>query len=344
MSASNTRRVIAAEEHFAVDEYFDALREFEIAPREKADQAFMLGVTKSPTLVSRFANMEERLSAMDAAGIDHSVLSLNPPGVQIFADADQASALAHRMNDTLAEKVRSHPDRLSGLGSIAPQDPRTAAEEITRIVDQLGFGGVMVSSHTHGHYLDEPHYEPILAALEQHAAALYLHPRVPSPAMVEPYKPYGMLGALWGFQAEAGTHAVRLIMSGALDRHPKLQIVLGHLGEALPFWLWRLDNIYSKTLGWASEALGMVELELKPSEYLRRNFFVTTSGMFDPTVIEFCVQVLGADRIMFAVDYPYEDGRTAVSALAKACLNEEQRALITHKNAESVFRVSSAAH
>jgi predicted TIM-barrel fold metal-dependent hydrolase len=337
------QRMIATEEHFATNEYFAALRELQIAAGEESDQAFMLGVTKSHTLVARFADIDARLREMDSALIDHAVLSLNPPGVQIFADPDEASALVGRMNDTLAKLVGEHPERLSGLGSIAPQDPATAAQEISRIMGPLGLGGVLISSHTHGHYLDEPEYEPILAAFEQEDAAVYLHPRVPSPAMLQPYRPYGMIGALWGFQAEAGTHAIRLIMSGALDRHPKLKIVLGHLGEALPFWLWRLDNIYAKTLGWAGDALGMVKLDLKPSEYLRRNFLFTTSGMFDPAIIEFSAKTLGADRIMFAVDHPYEDGRVAVEALAAASLTDEQRALITHRNAESIFRVGRAA-
>ena len=342
MTTSTQHRLIATEEHFAPVEYFEALRDLPIADGEGADQAFMINVTKDPKLVARFSEISGRLAEMDAAGIDHAMLSLNPPGVQIFADAAEATALARRMNDTLAELVRSHPERFSGLGSIAPQDPPAAAAEIKRIMGPLGLGGVIISSHTHGRYLDEPEAEPILAAVEDEGAAIYLHPRVPSPAMLAPYQSYGMVGALWGFQAEAGTHAIRLIMSGALDRHPDLKIVLGHLGEALPFWLWRLDNIYSKTIGWAGEALGMVKLELKPSEYLLRNFVLTTSGMYDAQILEYCVQRLGAERIMFAVDYPYESGEIAAQSLADTDLTDEQRALISHKVAESVFRTGPA--
>lgn len=128
-------------------------------------------------------------------------------------------------------------------------------------------------------------------------------------------------------------------MSGTLDRHPKLRIVLGHLGEALPFWLWRLDDIYARTFKWAGEALGMVKLNLKPSDYFKLNFFVTTSGMSDPAVLSYCVGKLGADRIMFAIDYPYEDSKTSVDFLTNTPLDDAQRAAITHENAERLFRI-----
>ena len=149
-----------------------------------------------------------------------------------------------------------------------------------------------------------------------------------------------MLAAPWGFQAKAGTHAIRLIMGGVFDRHPRLKFVLGHLGEGLPFWLWRLDNIYAKTFGWAGEKLGMVKLDRKPAEYLGRNFAVTTSGMDDPDALSFCIKRMGAENIMFAIDYPYEDSATATMFLAGAPLSGGQRALISHRNAERLFRVA----
>jgi len=266
------------------------------------------------------------------------VLSLNPPGVQPY-DTEPAISLGRDFNDGLAEIVKRWPDRFAGLGTIAPQDPARAAAEIERIMGPLGLGGIMINSHTRGQYLDEPRFEPILAAAESLRATLYLHPRVPSPQMVGPYRDYGMLAAVWGYQAEAGTHAVRLIMSGVFDRHPDLTVVLGHLGEGLPYWMRRLDNRYAWLYRNAGGDTGMVKLELTPSEYLRRNFAVTTSGMDDPQALAFCLDRLGEDNIMFAIDFPYEDSGAATAFLRDARLTEPQRAKISHRNAERLFRV-----
>lgn len=335
-------RIVAVEEHVATDDYFDALEELPVPPGEEPERAFMCKFPSNPTMRNRFTDVDTVVGEMDRAGIDLSVVSLNPPGVQMFADAAQATSLGRLMNDKLADLVLAHPDRLYGLGSLAPQDPAAAATEVKRIMGPLGLGGVIIASHTHGRYLDEPEFEPLLVALEEEDAPLYLHPRSPSPQMLDPYRKYGLLAAVWGFQAEAGLHAIRLIMSGTLDRHPKLRIVLGHLGEGLPFWLWRLDNIYERNYRWAAESLGMVKLELKPSEYIHRNFWVTTSGMSDAQVFQYAVAKLGAERVMFAVDYPYEDSKTAVSLLSSDTLTHESLRLISHVNAERLFRVPSA--
>src|SRR5271155_1008807 len=263
------QRVIATEEHFAAPEYIEATARLAVWPGDETEMTLMRGVTA--VLGDRLTSFDARLAEMDASGTDMSVLSLGPPGVQPY-DRKPAVTLAREFNDGLVEIIKRWPDRFAGLGTLAPQDPKRAAEEIERIMGPLGLGGVMITSHPHGHYLDEPDYEPILEAAEACGATLYLHPRIPSPQMQAPYKDYGMMAALWGYQAEAGTHAIRLIMSGAFDRHPNLKVILGHLGEALPFWLQRLDNRYRWTYRAAGENLGMVKLELTPSEYVRRNF------------------------------------------------------------------------
>ena len=332
-------RVIAVEEHFITEEFMNATASLKEGAGEQAEKAFMDGFAKNPEMSKRTTDFTTRLKEMDASGTDLAVLSLNPPGVQLYDHASRATSLAREMNDGLVETIKRHPTRFAGLGSVAPQDPDAAAQEIKRIMGPLGLGGVMINSHTLGHYLDEPQFEPILAALEEENATLYLHPRVPSPAMLQPYSKYGMLAAVWGFQAEAGTHAVRLIMSGVFDRHPKLKVVLGHCGEALPFWMWRLDNIYQRTYGWAGDKLGMVKLRRKPTEYLRDNFAVSTSGMDDPDVLAFVIGKLSVENVMFAIDYPYEDSATATSFLAAAFLTDEQRALVSHGNAERLFRI-----
>jgi len=141
----------------------------------------------------------------------------------------------------------------------------------------------------------------LLAAAQENNATLYLHPRLPSPAMYAPYKDYGMVSAMWGFAGEGGTHALRMVMSGVFDRFPKLQVVLGHMGEALPYWLYRLDNMNTKLRKMGGEQLGMKKLQLQPSEYIKRNFAISTSGMDDPDVLAFCLKKLGDDNIMFAI-------------------------------------------
>jgi 5-carboxyvanillate decarboxylase len=336
------RRVIAVEEHFVTDQYWSQTENLAIPPGEEPEHQFMLTFPRSPEMHPRLTDVQMRLAEMDAAGIDVSVLSLNPPGVQIYADTARATSLAREMNDTLAHLIHQHPGRFAGLGAVAPQDPEAAATEVRRVTETLGFGGVLIGSHTHGRYLDEPGAEPLLDALVDQDATLYLHPRSPSPQMLGPFLDYGMVAALWGFQAEAGTHAIRLILSGTLDRYPDLKIVLGHLGEGLPFWLWRLDNIHARTYRWASDRLHMVKLELKPSEYIMRNFTLTTSGMFDQDVFGYTLDKVGAERLMFAVDYPYEDSNVATGFLDALDLTQEQRSLVSHANAERLFRIAPA--
>lgn len=334
----SNQRVIATEEHFATQKYLDATASLPIWPGDETEMTLMRGVTT--TLGDRLTSFDTRLAEMDASGTDMAVLSLGPPGVQPY-EQEPAVTLAREFNDGLVEIIERWPDRFAGVGTIAPQDPKRAAEEIERIMGPVGLGGIMINSHTHGHYLDEPEYEPILAAAEACDATLYLHPRIPSPQMLGPYQDFGMMAAIWGYQAEAGTHAVRLIMSGVFDRHPNLKVVLGHLGEALPFWLQRLDNRYHWTFQAAGKNLSMVKLELTPSEYIRRNFVVTTSGMDDPAVLAFCLSRLGEDDIMFAIDYPYEDSAPAAAFLRDADLTDSQRAKISHGNAERLFHILS---
>lgn len=340
--ASTPRRVIAVEEHFVTDRYWSETADLPAPPGEDPELAFVNNFRRSPEMRSRLIDIPTRLAEMDAAGVDVSVLSLNPPGVQIYADTARATALAREMNDALAELIRQHPGRFAGLGAVAPQDPESAAAEVKRVMGIPGLGGILIGSHTHGRYLDEPEAAPLLAALVEEDATLYLHPRSPSPQMLAPFREYGMVAALWGFQAEAGIHAARLILSGTLDRHPGLKIVLGHLGEGLPFWLWRLDNIYQKTYRWAGDQLGMVNLELKPSEYIMRNFTLTTSGMFDPDVFGYVLGKVGARRLMFAIDYPYEDSQVATGFLDALRLSEKERTLVSHANAERLFDIPPA--
>ncbi|WP_316195213.1 amidohydrolase family protein [Bradyrhizobium sp. SZCCHNRI3052] len=275
-----------------------------------------------------------RIAHMDKVGIDVQVLSLTSPGVQVFAP-DLAVRLAAEANDALAEAVRAAPTRLAGLGAVAPQDPVAAAREIERI-KALGLRGLIVNSHTFGEYLDASRYAPIFEAMEATGLPMYLHPREPGPGMVQPFLDYGLYFAGWGFAAETGLHAMRLIMSGTFARYPKLKIILGHMGEGIPFWLQRIDNRYLLQV-----KIGAVEqLPRLPSEYFLDNFVITTAGVTSMPALRLSIDVLGAERILFAADFPYEDDAEAVRFLEEAALTQRERELIAYQNAERLFALS----
>lgn len=337
-------RVVAVEEHFATRRYLEVAAGLDVWSGDVVELQQMRGpYGTSPWMIEHLTDIETRLAVMDASGTDVALLSLNPPGVQAYEPVSAATSLVESANDEMAAVVRDHPTRFAALGAVAPQSPRHAAAEIARIMGPLGFAGLMICSHTHGQYLDEPVFEPVLAAAEAHRATIYLHPRMPAPQMIGPYQNYGMTAAVWGYQADAGTHAVRLILSGALDRHPGLKFVLGHLGEGLPFWMERIDNRYAFAHKAAAAALGMATLELTPSEYLQRNFAVTTSGMDDDAALRFCLERLGEDSILFAIDYPYEESARATEFLRAAPIPESARTKISHVNAERWFKLPPAA-
>ena len=275
-----------------------------------------------------------RLADMDAGGVDMHLLSLTSPGVQMF-EKDKAIALARLSNDRLREIIDRHPKRFAGLAAFAPQDPN-APKEMERAINTLKLNGFLVNSHTANSYLDEKRFYPILEAAESLGAPLYIHPRAPSDGMAAPFGDYRIEGAIWGYGAETGTHALRLMMSGALDRFPRLKIVLGHMGEALPFWMWRLDF-----MGAPGGRAGRFN-KLKPSEYFRRNFAITTSGVEDPLALRFCIDKLGAESVMWAIDYPFQPTAPAVAFLENAALSEQELKLIAHGNAERIFKIKAS--
>jgi len=217
-------RVIAVEEHLATEAFLHVAHGLDVVPGDETEMDLMRTVENTPYLRARLTDLDARLREMDALGQDMAVLSLNPPGVQPYPAAG-AVPLAREFNDALAAIVRRHPGRFGGLAAVAPQDPVAAAAEIERAMGPLGLNGIMINSHTGGRYLDEPEFAPLLEAAEANRAPVYLHPRVPG--MLAAYRDYGMAAAIWGYQAEAGLHAMRLILSGTLDRYPGLTVVLG---------------------------------------------------------------------------------------------------------------------
>jgi 5-carboxyvanillate decarboxylase len=328
---------IATEEAWAPADLLDTYRKM-AATKSIDDPGFIalwnrLGARKQ--LSERLADIGDgRIADMDAAGIDMQILSLTSPGVQVF-DAATAVSLAADTNDQLAEAIRKYPSRFAGLGAVAPQDPKAAVKEMDRAVRTLGMKGVIINSHTRGEHLDDPKFWDIFEAAEALKVPIYIHPQGPPPAMIGPYVERGLEGALWGFAAETGLHALGIIRSGALDRFPGLRIVLGHLGEALPFWLFRLDYM-NKT---ARPAIrnGAARLEKQISDYMKENIFVTTSGMAWSPAITFVQSVLGMDRVLYAMDYPYQFELDEVTATDQVPISDADRKKLFQTNAEHVF-------
>jgi len=333
-------RRIAVEEAFVTHEIVEAwdavLAGARVEPGFRMMGNTMLG--KSPGAMAVKGRLLDigsgRIEHMDEHGIDMQILSITAPGVQVL-DASTATRLAAASNDRLIEAIASFPARLAGLAAIAPQSPARAAAELARVASSPGIKGAIVNSHTRGEYLDSPKYAPILEAAQALALPLYLHPREPSPAMVRPYLDYGLYFAGWGFAAEAGLHAMRLIMSGTFDRFPKLTIVLGHMGEAIPFWLQRIDNRYQLQMRIGAAP----KLNRLPSEYFRDNFVITTSGVCSPAALELSLKVLGAESILFAADYPYESVAEAVEFMDGVDIDEGDRERIYWRNAVRVFHL-----
>ena len=334
-------RKIATEEACTIPEVATALSDVVRAGGSNLDLPLLATIYgapkgKQPRFLPELLDVEgQRLAEMDRHGVQMHLLALTAPGVQMF-DADTGTSLATVANDRLADLVRRHPKRYAALASFAPQDPRRAVQEMERAIKTLKFNGFMVNSHTHNEYLDQQPYWPILEAAEALDAPLYIHPRAPSDGMAGPFRDYRLDGPAWGYGIETGTHAVRLMLSGVLDRFPKLKVIIGHMGEALPFWMWRLDYMAAP----GARAAGRAN-KLKPSEYFQRNFAITTSGVEDPLALQFCIDKIGADHIMWAIDYPYQPTGPAVTFIESAPITEAQREQIAYKNAERIFRINA---
>jgi 5-carboxyvanillate decarboxylase len=299
---------------------------------------FFSGATPRATqLVARIQDLgAQRIADMDASGIAKQIVFLTAPGVQVF-DAPLGTSLARDANDELIEGIRKHPTRYAALAAIAPHDPRNAVKELQRSVG-LGFKGVVVNSHTQGEYLDEPKYWEILEAAAALDVPIYIHPNTPPPSMIGPFLPRGLDGAIYGFAVETGLHLMRIIQAGLFDRFPKLRIVVGHLGEGLPFWLFRLDFMHQSMVR-AKRYPGVQELRKRPSDYLKENVWVTTSGMQWAPAILFCQQVLGVDRVLYAMDYPYQFVPEEVKVTDELPVSDADRKKLYQTNAETVFKL-----
>ena len=276
-------------------------------------------------IVARLSDFGElRLEAMDRAGIERSVLGLAGPGVQAERDPVTARRNARAANDFLAREVQKRPDRYSGFAHLPMQDATAAADELERCMRQLKFCGAMINGHTNGQYLDDRSLDPFWERAQALGALIYLHPVdpiLPSPAL-DGYTVLRRATWEWGF--ETGSHALRLVFGGVFERVPRARLALGHLGETLPFLLWRFDSRAS---------LYGVKLAKKPSEYIRDNIVVTTSGMCSAEPLDCTIGALGHDRVMFAADYPFEQAEEAAHFIDGVKLDERVREDICFNNA-----------
>jgi 2,3-dihydroxybenzoate decarboxylase len=275
---------------------------------------------------------EQRLKAMETSGIGIAVLSIAGPGVQIERDTATATRKASEANDFLAAQIAKHPDRYRGFAHLAVQDAKAAADELERCVRELKFCGAMINGHTNGQYLDHPDTYPLWERAEALGVPLYLHPADPVTLMPALEGTRGLRRATWEWTVETGTHALRIVFSGLFDRFPRAKLALGHLGETLPYQLWRFDS-RAKLYG--------VQLKKKPSEYIRENIAVTTSGMFSFEPIDCALKALGRENVMYSADYPFEDPVEAGAFLDKLPLDPEVIADIGYRNAARLLRIGT---
>lgn len=277
---------------------------------------------------------EMRLAHMDRAGIDFQVISLTQPGAQGY-DAATAVPLARDANDRLHEACSKHPTRFGGFATLATPDPAESVKELERCITRLGFKGALISGSTRGEFLDDKKYWGIFECAEALGVPFYIHPGPPHPLAIKAYFEGAvdpMARAAWGFAIDAGTHFLRIAMAGVLDRFPKLTFILGHLGEGIPFVLERMNSHTER----ACKAAG---LKKNIKQYMCENVMVTTSGNFAVPSLLCTLMTLGAERIMFSVDWPYERNEWGQEYLKQLPISPEDLAKITHLNAERVLKL-----
>lgn len=295
-----------------------------------------------PELEHRLTDIHEtRLGLMDSHGIETMILSLNAPAVQAIPDAKKAADIARRANDLLAEEVARRPDRFQAFAALAMQDPDGAARELERCVKELGFRGGLVNGFSQVGdaetiaYYDLPQFRPFWATVENLGMPFYLHPRNPITAHAKIYEGHPwLMGPVWAFGQETAVHALRLMASGLFDEHPKLKIILGHLGEGLPYSMWRVDNANA----WMERKRGY-PAKRKLGEYFQENFWITTSGNFRTQSLIDAILEIGADHVLFSADWPFENIDHAADWFDQAAISEADRQKIGRDNAVKLFRL-----
>jgi predicted TIM-barrel fold metal-dependent hydrolase len=312
--------VIAIEEH-----YWD---------KELAE--YYQTVERNPDVVKRLYDTGElRLKEMDEAGIDVQVISHGAPSMQ-NVKADVAVELGRRVNDRLAAYLNQKPDRLAAFGALPTADPAGAADELSRIVEKLGFKGAMIHGLANGMFLDDQRFWPIFERAQKLDVPIYLHPSIPHAAVMDAYykdyvKEFPMvIRAAWGFTVETATQAIRLVLSGVFDKYPDLKIIIGHMGETLPFLMWRIDQALARP--GAKRALSFRDV-------FSSHFSITTSGNFSNPALLCCMQELGIDRILFAVDWPFVANPLGTEWMKTAPICDEDKVKILSGNTKRLLRM-----
>lgn len=320
---------IGLEEHFALEETLK-------------DSAGFFPDKVWAELRGRLLDIQDRrLREMDDNGMEMMLLSLNAPAVQGIPNAKVANELSRRANDYLAEQVAKRPDRFQALAALPMQDPELAARELERCVKQLGFKGVLVNgfseiSGTNGAvYYDLPQYWPFWGVVESLDVPFYLHPRNPLPSDAKIYEGHPwLMGPTWAFGQETAVHALRLMCSGLFDKYPRLAIILGHMGEGLPYSMWRVDHRNA----WIKSPPAY-PAKRPIADYFRENFYLTTSGNFRTQTLIDAILEVGADRILFSTDWPFENVDHAASWFDAASISERDRLKIGRTNAAQLFKL-----
>ena len=317
---NNKHKIIAVEEHFMHPTLSNHLGHAAQQPDQIKKRLF------------DFSDI--RIREMDSAGIDVQILSHQSPGSQRLKN-EVAIDACKDVNNALAQVIRNHSDRFLGFAMLPTNLPIDAASELRRSVEELGFKGAMIHGLSSGRMVDEKFFWPIFAEAERLDVPIYLHPALPDKEVTERYyAPYDashpmLTRAAWGFGVEAGTQAIRMILSGIFDKHPNLKIILGHLGEAIPFWLPRIQESLSRT---ESQPINFEDI-------FKSNFWITTSGFFSDHALELCVNTLKLDHIMFAIDWPYANYETGVNWLQNSKIKPSIKSDIFSKNAQNLFRL-----
>ncbi len=316
---------IALEEHFITPDFLQDTQKVDFVTMNQEYAA---------DFQTRLLDFDDlRIKAMDEAGIEISVLSLTDPGIQGIADTKIAIEQASKTNTFLAEKISKNLKRFRGFACLALQDPTGAAKELEYCVSQYGFVGGLINGQIQGSYLDEEKFHPFWKKVEELNVPIYLHPGNPQYVSASYKNQHELDGSLWGWTVETGTHALRLVFSGLFDRFPKIKIILGHLGETLPYLLWRLDSRWNIIKH-------PKNLKKPPSQYIRENFYVTTSGMCSNGPLICAIQELGEERVMFSVDYPYESSKIAAQFIEQVAIDEKLLEKICYKNAQNILKLS----
>jgi uncharacterized protein len=330
-------RIVALEEHYTVPQIVAGISPDAIANRGFPGPDF---VWAQSTKRNELADLgDARLADMDASGITVQVLSVAGPGADLVP-GQEGIDLARAYNDALAEACARHPDRYRGFAHLPLRSPEAAADELQRAVKDLGFVGVLVNGATDGRFLDDPAFEPVLARAEALDVPIYLHPGIPVEAVRAAYFDglpgnfsFTMALSAWGWHADTAIHTLRLALSGALDRHPGLKIVIGHMGEALPFMLDRIDE--------TTAATAKTQLRRSVRQTILDQVWITTSGFFTMVPFMAALMSFGVDRIMFSVDYPFASNARARAFLDALPVSPADRAKIAHGNADHLMRLSS---